>query len=215
MSAAMSLREHLLPADLVTLADETSREEFIDHFQGDKLFLVALGEHRRPILEGLQICAVATGMTWFPRSEPTGTGTSLGMGLPLSEIQSHVESIPPSFDDLALRDVLLEQPSFALPVRKRPGSQILDPERISVGRSRANDVVLFHPSVSKLHAYLEHDDRDRFYVCDAGSTNFTRVRGRLVDAHETVNFALGDPLQFGDVEVRIVDSAMIWDVVRG
>src|SRR5687768_11325734 len=50
----------------------------------------------------------------------------------------------------------------------KPGEQPGPNTRIFVGRASNNDLVIAHPTVSKLHAYFSKDN-DRWWLTDVGS----------------------------------------------
>lgn len=87
------------------------------------------------------------------------------------------------------------------PVLKR--SSTFFPTTILVGRASSNDVVLDHPSVSKLHARLRLTDHG-FWVEDAGSQNGSSLDGEPIT--EPVVAEPGDQLQFGDLAFLVLDS---------
>src|SRR5687768_18616867 len=60
-----------------------------------------------------------------------------------------------------------------LPLIKKPGAQFGD--RITVGRTSNNDIVLAHHTVSRLHVYFRQRD-GRWWITDAGSKNGTALR---------------------------------------
>lgn len=66
--------------------------------------------------------------------------------------------------------------------------------KTSVGRSKDNDVVLEHESVSTTHAEIERQP-GRWVLRDLGSTNGTRLNGLAVTEAELQN---GDSILFGD-----------------
>lgn len=70
-------------------------------------------------------------------------------------------------------------------VVKRSGGVFND--RIGVGRTRNNDIILPFPKVSKFHAYFTWAaDRSEFYLTDAGSTNGTSINGHKLAPKEAV-----------------------------
>jgi pSer/pThr/pTyr-binding forkhead associated (FHA) protein len=69
---------------------------------------------------------------------------------------------------------------------------------ITIGRVATNDVVLDDASISRFHAYLQHDDRkDTWSLTDAGSQNGTQLNGKRIEGHQPIES--GARLQFGDV----------------
>jgi hypothetical protein len=79
-------------------------------------------------------------------------------------------------------------------------------ERILVGRSTNNDVVIRDRSVSKLHAIVRMEDESTVQLADHKSTNGTSHRGRRLDPGETVDLRYGDLVHFGLVAVRFIDA---------
>jgi hypothetical protein len=77
---------------------------------------------------------------------------------------------------------------------------------ISLGRARANDVVLEDVAVSSQHCRIRPDG-DRFMLQDLESTNGTRVNDRRVKKHLLVE---GDVIQIGEtrLEFRMETSPM-------
>jgi len=65
-------------------------------------------------------------------------------------------------------------------------------EKITIGRSGDNDVILFDNSVSRHHAVIVKT-KDEYFLSDMGSFNGTRVNGKLVQ---------NEPLKHGD-EIKI------------
>lgn len=70
--------------------------------------------------------------------------------------------------------------------------------RITVGRTTNNDVVLDDASVSRFHAWLEHDDAE-WKVADAGSKNGTFLNGQKLKPKKLVTLSVEARLKFGDV----------------
>jgi hypothetical protein len=206
-------REHLRPFDVVALAGARSREEFAESFCDDKLMLVELTEQPESLLRGLLENTSDVKTPWYARSDTTGRGTSLATRYTRDDIEKRIASMPAPLDGRSLAR-LLTLPHFIAPIRKRAEALIKDPERISVGRSSANDIVLIHPTVSKQHAWMEYDDQGQLFVYDSRSTNFTRVRGRIIEPLELTSFAKGDAVQFGDVVIRLCEAETLWDALN-
>jgi len=74
--------------------------------------------------------------------------------------------------------------------------------RLNVGRVADNDLVLNHPSISKIHAAILMNREGTLLVSDTGSTNGTFINGRRINYGEARQIEDGDVVGFGDVEVR-------------
>jgi FHA domain len=192
------------------------RDEFSASLDGCKLLLIRLdgdpatvNSVRRAFAE----CPTDHGYTWMPRSEPTATITGITR-LSAAEMEALSDQVFLTPDGASLARIL-RQTHYVLPLRKRVESTVGDAERISVGRSHSCDIVVFHPTVSKLHAWLEHDENDRVYVSDARSMNLTRVRGRIIASEDLVNVGYCDEICFGEVSLRICTPQILWDALSG
>ena len=75
--------------------------------------------------------------------------------------------------------------------------------RLSVGRTKENDLALDDPSVSKMHASLLLDSQSRLLVADTGSTNGTFVVDERISYGKAVEVGKAGKLKFGTVEVEI------------
>ncbi|MBC7900955.1 MAG: FHA domain-containing protein [Saprospiraceae bacterium] len=74
--------------------------------------------------------------------------------------------------------------------------------RLSVGRTKENDLTIDDPSVSKIHASLMLDSQSRLLVADTGSTNGTFVDGERISYGKALGIERGTNLKFGAVEVQ-------------
>lgn len=95
---------------------------------------------------------------------------------------------------------------FVAPLLKRDGGSFIG--RITLGRTRNNDVVLRDKSVSKFHASLEPCGADSLSVLDARSTNGTHVNGDPITGSTIVT--PGDAVRFGSVETFLCSSTGLW-----
>jgi pSer/pThr/pTyr-binding forkhead associated (FHA) protein len=93
-------------------------------------------------------------------------------------------------------------------------------DRISLGRATNNDVILAHPSVSKVHAHFLGEDLDgplgpsELRLQDAGSKNGTGINGRAVIKGPPVQLRAGDSLKFGDIQCELLDAAGLHFYIR-
>jgi len=99
---------------------------------------------------------------------------------------------------------------FAVPLRKREGSDTVLQGHISVGRAHNKDIVLRHSTISKFHAWFEVDPSDDVYVTDAGSTNLSRVNGQPIESRIRTAVAPGDVVRFGAVDVVVCSAETLW-----
>lgn len=69
-------------------------------------------------------------------------------------------------------------------------------EGLRIGRLTENDVVLNHPTVSRLHAGINRVGR-RFYIVNLSGSNATTLNGRVIAFDETEALADGDQIRIG------------------
>jgi pSer/pThr/pTyr-binding forkhead associated (FHA) protein len=74
-------------------------------------------------------------------------------------------------------------------------------ERLSVGRTKENYLVIDDPSISKIHAALVLNSDRQLMVADTGSTNGTFINNQRISYGRAVVINEGDKLKFGMVEV--------------
>jgi hypothetical protein len=76
----------------------------------------------------------------------------------------------------------------------------LVPDTITLGRASDNDLVVPHPSVSKVHAYFrKHPSAERYTIVDAGSSFGTTLNGKPVDRVSGLPLASGDTILLAKV----------------
>ncbi len=68
--------------------------------------------------------------------------------------------------------------------------------KFSIGRADTNDIVLPDGSSSNQHAALELQENEEYAVSDLGSTNHTKVNGRII--FESTPLRHEDRILFGD-----------------
>jgi hypothetical protein len=103
----------------------------------------------------------------------------------------------------------------ALGVRKRTG---IFPSMITIGRTRNQDIVIAHVSVSKFHAFFRtrHEGATEVLeLADAGSRNGTWVNDqRLIARGPSIAVHCDDRIRFADIELTLVDAARLWDAAH-
>ena len=86
------------------------------------------------------------------------------------------------------------------PTEKR--FEIEQGKRLSVGRTKDNDIALDHTSVSKMHASLLLNSEGKLVVADTGSTNGTFLNDERIAYGKAIEIFPGDKIKFGAIEVR-------------
>lgn len=76
-------------------------------------------------------------------------------------------------------------------------------ERLSVGRTKENDLWLDDESVSKVHAALVLNSENQLMIADTGSTNGTFVNNQRIAYGKATPIKSGDKLKFGTVEIAL------------
>jgi hypothetical protein len=99
-----------------------------------------------------------------------------------------------------------------LPLVKKPGAQFGD--RITVGRTANNDIVLAHHTVSRLHVYFRHRD-GKWWITDAGSKNGTALGETELAARRETAIGEGQVIWIGDIEVVFHTAPSLYAVLGG
>jgi hypothetical protein len=73
---------------------------------------------------------------------------------------------------------------------------------IIVGRAASSDVLIDHPSISKLHARIKMVSDGSYTIADAGSTNGTWVSTRHLADKEEVALPIGTMVKLGDWQLK-------------
>ncbi|MDM7922913.1 MAG: FHA domain-containing protein [Pyrinomonadaceae bacterium] len=98
--------------------------------------------------------------------------------------------------------------SFELNAKTYRKSLILDPgKRLSIGRTRENDLAIDDISVSKFHASLMLGENGGLVIADTGSTNGTFVNGQRIAYGKAVSIGRDDKLRLGSIDVLLEWSA--------
>ena len=97
------------------------------------------------------------------------------------------------------------------PLAKKPGASF--PDRITIGRTANNDVVIADHSVSRLHAYVRR--ADRWLVADAGSKNGSWLDEAPLEARRETPLAPGAVLRLGDVRLTFYRAEQLFELLGG
>lgn len=87
------------------------------------------------------------------------------------------------------------------PVEKR--FELEQGRRLSIGRTKSNDIALDHSSVSKMHASLMLNSEGKLVIADTGSTNGTYLNDERIAYGKAIEIFDGDKIKFGVIEVKI------------
>ena len=97
------------------------------------------------------------------------------------------------------------------PLAKKPGASF--PDRITIGRTENNDVVIADPSVSRLHAYVRQ--ASDWVIADAASKNGSWLGLDALEPRREAALAPGAVIRLGDVELRFYRSTDLFDLLGG
>jgi pSer/pThr/pTyr-binding forkhead associated (FHA) protein len=97
------------------------------------------------------------------------------------------------------------------PLAKKPGASFRD--RITIGRTSNNDVVIVDHSVSRLHGYVRQGERWLF--ADAGSKNGSWLDDQGLEPRREAPLSTGAVLRLGDVVARFYPAAHLFDLLGG
>ena len=97
------------------------------------------------------------------------------------------------------------------PLAKKLGASFRD--RITIGRTENNDVVISDPSVSRLHAYVRH--ANGWVIADAGSKNGSWLGDEQLDPRREAPLPAGAVIRFGDVQLTFFRSSELFELLGG
>jgi hypothetical protein len=98
------------------------------------------------------------------------------------------------------------------PLAKKAGASFQD--RITIGRTANNDVVLNDSSVSRLHAYIRRDGAT-WIVADAGSKNGSWLRAAQLEPRREIALPSRALLKLGEVELTFYTAADLFAALGG
>lgn len=110
------------------------------------------------------------------------------------------------------RVVLDEVDLHIFPLSKKPGASF--PDRITIGRTHNNDVVIADTSVSRLHAYVRRDNTG-WILADAGSKNGSWLRGEALQPRREKPLPSRALLKLGDVDLTFYTASDLYAALGG
>lgn len=87
-------------------------------------------------------------------------------------------------------------------------------QRITIGRTSNNDIVLEDNSVSRFHAYLEGEGGSEWVLVDAGSRNGSFVGGRRVAVRTRIVLANGSAVRIGAVHLTFFSASGFLEMLQ-
>jgi hypothetical protein len=97
------------------------------------------------------------------------------------------------------------------PLAKKPGASFRD--RITIGRTSNNDVVIADHSVSRLHGYVRQ--AGGWIFADAGSKNGSWIDDARLEPRREAPLPSGAVLRLGDVVMTFYPAADLFDLLGG
>lgn len=141
----------------------------------------------------------------YRSDDPNAAGADRTLTLDRDE-ETVDETLPHS--KYSLTDVEME----IYPLVKKAGASFAD--RITIGRTTNNDLVVVDHSVSRLHAYVRQQG-GAWVVADAGSKNGSWLRGEPLEARRERPLASRIVLRLGDVDLTFYLAADLFTVLGG
>lgn len=142
------------------------------------------------------------------------SGVVLSVSFDKFETDDNEAAINVTVDGLTKSDLIPEsepdRSSISVQVSFQAGGKSVDRlleleqgKRISVGRTKENDLQIDDQSISKAHASLLLNKEGKLVVADTGSTNGTFVNGQRIAYGKAVEVTQGAGLMFGLVNVSL------------
>lgn len=108
--------------------------------------------------------------------------------------------------------LLLREDFIAYPLQKAPQAAAFL-STVLIGRARSNDVQIWHPSISKLHARVRRRGTG-FELSDAGSSNGTKVSGERLAADVWVPLESGALVELAGVAFHFLEPAHLFRLLH-
>ena len=98
------------------------------------------------------------------------------------------------------------------PLLKKAGASF--PDRITIGRTSNNDIVVADASISRLHAYVRRDGK-QWLVADGGSKNGSWLRGAILEPRRERPLESRAVLRLGDVDLTFYLASDLYAMLGG
>jgi len=137
-------------------------------------------------------------------------GLALGTGSGIAEVETDRNGLPSPLLAGASFASKMPAPQEIIPLIKKLGTPFVD--LITLGRTEGNDIMIEDISVSRFQAFFRRR-YGRWFVCDAGSSNGTRVNGKRLQSRTEAEVVSHTKLHFGAVEYRFHTADSLYDVL--
>jgi len=192
------------PRGFVDRVSAMDAEQYMACYGGGVFLLVKLAGDTGQLEQALSMSSTLLEPRERRASQPPTTTP-----VPISQVNTDTNMASQS--EAVVPQSLCLEPYFVVAIEKRnPAASFL--EEVTIGRARRNDIVLRHPSVSKLHATFHLDRLGAIGLEDAGSKNGSTVNGEPFKGR--VDISSGDTVCFGSVETVICDAYSLWRAAR-
>jgi hypothetical protein len=133
-----------------------------------------------------------------PREE---YGSTLKMRIDRAKKTYRVDPSPPAALDKVTAIAKSDRNSFA--------------NKVLVGRTETNDLVVSHMTVSKHHAFFQVDElTGALSLTDTDSTNGTQLNGQVLEARQPQLLSDGDQVAFGDMEYTFYTAEGFFELLQ-
>lgn len=167
----------------------------------------ASSHYRRLVQLGREEFLAAAAPAAFIRHKE-GLSAAAPSGVMTLTIDDTIEETLPQGRESPLTTFNLE----IFPLVKKAGASF--PDRITIGRTSNNDVVIADTSVSRFHAYVRRDGA-QWVVADAGSKNGSWLAGQPLLARKERPVPSRGDLRFGDVHLTFYLAADLFKALGG
>ncbi len=178
------------------------------------LFSVDLGERYYQLSRlGRETFCASVAQATLVRTDdetPSNQGLALGTGSGIAELTRDSEGAPNALlagSSFVTRTPL---PSEILPLVKKLGTPFVD--LITLGRTDGNDITITDISVSRFQAFFRRR-HGRWFLCDAGSSNGTRVDGEKLKPRTEAEILSQTRIRFGAVQYVFHTADSLYDLL--
>lgn len=195
------------PREFLLTAVKMAQREYERYFGGITFLLVRLLNEPDSLTQGLARTSClpnldsrkGDGLIFFNErkvAEPIQSQMSM--------LKTHTTGI--GTEEMVVPQSMISEPHYVVPIEKRADADNYQ-DMVTVGRARTNDIVLRHPSVSKLHAMFIFDQVGTIGLKDADSKNKTWINGERIT--QRVEVESGDSIRIGSVETVLCNAVTL------